>query len=96
MGTFKPGDTIRIRCEMHPGAFPTEYMVSFETADGPVSGFVRANNVEKISDEEGYIRATVRDVTADLLTIVAQGSFFTTTGLAFLKRDWANSHVLAA
>lgn len=96
MPSFKPGQTIQILCEVQRGAFPTELLVTFETAEGPVSGFVRADSVKRSNDREGYITAEVKEVSADTLTVVVHGSFFTTTGLAYLNRDWANSHVQSA
>jgi hypothetical protein len=96
MPKFVPGQVVMIRCDIQPGAFPTEVLVNFETAEGPVSGFVRSNNVERTGEDEGFIRATVQEVSAHTITVVVDGSFFTTTGLAYLNRDWANSHVRAA
>lgn len=96
MVSFTPGQSIRIRCEVQRGAFPTEALVTFETAEGPVSGFVRSNSVERTEGHEGYIRAIVKEVPRDTITVMVQGSFFTTTGLAYLNRDWAKSHVKPA
>jgi hypothetical protein len=92
---YAPGQPILIRCEIQPGAFPTEYLVTFQATDGPVSGFVRRDGVERIAGEEGYIAATVKEVSADTITVIVQGSFFRTTGLAHLNREWADSHVQA-
>ncbi len=96
MATFVPGQSVRIRCEVQRGAFPTEWLVTFETVKGPVSGFVRSENVEQVEGQEGYVRATVKEVSSDTITVVVHGSFFTTTGLAYLKSDWARSHVKPA
>jgi len=93
---FSRGQRIQIRCEAQQGAFPDEYLVKFETAQGPVSGFVRRDNISRIDGDHAYILATVEDVSDDSLTVLVRGSFFTTTGLARLSRDWANSHVRAA
>ncbi|MGH8614449.1 MAG: hypothetical protein ACREYF_21115 [Gammaproteobacteria bacterium] len=92
MSNFTIGQTVKIPCEVQRGAFPTELLVTFDTAEGPVSGFVRKEGVEG-EGHEGFIRATVTAVSSDTLTVMVQGSFFTTTGLAYLRRDWANSHV---
>lgn len=96
MPKFVPGQAVLIHCEVQPGAFPTEFLVTFETNKGPVSGFVRGDSMRRTGDGEGLLFGTVRDVSDDTLTVVVQGSFFTTTGLAYLSRDWANSHVRAA
>lgn len=93
MAKFNVGEIVEIQCEVQAGAFPTEVLVTLDTVEGPISGFVRKEAIKRVKGHEGYIRATVKDVSADTLTVVLQGSFFTTTGLAYLKRDWANAHV---
>lgn len=96
MANFNPGERIRIRCEVQRGAFPTELLVTFDTADGPISGFVRSENVELIEGHEGYIGAIVKKVAGDIITVMVEGPFFTTNGLAYLKSDWADLHVKPA
>lgn len=95
MARFTPNQSVLIRCEIQAGPFPTEYLVTFQTADGPVSGFVRSDSVQKRDEGEGYVNAVVKEVSAETVTVVVDGSFFTTNGLAYLNRDWADSHVRA-
>jgi len=97
MPAFKKGDEIEIPCAVEQGAFPTEVLVSFNTVEGPVSGFVRKEFVSRVDQGgKGYIRGIVREVSSDVITVLLKGSFFTTTGLASLPRDWANKHVQMA
>jgi hypothetical protein len=97
MDHLKPGDEIQIQCDIGPGAFPTEFLVTFETVDGPISGFVRRENVVRSDKGDiGFISGKVEEVTADIITVLVKGSFFTTTGIAALTRDWANTHVQVA
>src|SRR5713226_7741114 len=96
MPNFSVGQTVRIKCEVRPGPFPGEFLVAFETAQGPVSGFVRGEDFEKIDESEGFVFGAIIEVSSDTLTVMVRGSFFTTNGLALLKRDWANSHVQEA
>ena len=96
MTRFAPGQVIQIACDIQLGPFPSEYLVTFQTAEGPVSGFVRGEQVRSAGEHQGYIFATVQDISEDTLTVVVRGSFFTTTGLAHLKTDWAQSHVREA
>lgn len=97
MANFERGDEVQIQCDIGPGAFPTEFLVTFETVDGPISGFVRRENVVRSDKGDiGYINGTVEEVTADVITVLVKGSFFTTTGIAALTRDWANKHVQVA
>ena len=96
MQKFAVGQTVRIPCEVQRGAFPTEKLVTLETAEGPISGFVRAENVVGIKGHDGFIEATVEAISSDTVTVFLRGSFFTTTGLAYLNRDWADSNLQAA
>lgn len=96
MARYTPNQSVLIRCEIQAGPFPTESLVTFQTADGPVSGFVRAENVRKLNDGEGYVSAIVKEVSPETVTVVVEGSFFTTNGLAYLNRTWADSHVSTA
>jgi hypothetical protein len=96
MADFKSGQTVRIQCEVQPGAFPTELLVTFETAEGPISGFVRREVVKLGKGHQGFIPAIIKEVSRDTVTVMVEGSFFTTTGLAYLKRDWAESNLQPA
>jgi hypothetical protein len=91
---FEPGQAIGIPCDATQGAFPGECLVSFESKTGPVSGFVPAENIERFGSET-YLRGVIKEVSEDTLTVWVQGSFFTTTGLAYLSRD-THLHCVAA
>jgi hypothetical protein len=93
MASYTPNQAVLIKCEIQPGPFPTEWLVTFQAADGPVSGFVRRENVRRVAGGEGYITATVKEASSDTVTVVVEGSFFTTNGLAYLNRAWADAHV---
>ena len=95
MASYTPDQSILIKCEVEPGPFPTEWLVTFQSSDGPVSGFVRRENVRRVAGGEGYITATIKDVSSETITVVVEGEFFTTNGLAYLNRVWADSHVSA-
>lgn len=96
MSQFSVGQQVKIRCELQRGAFPTEMLITFETADGPISGFVRSEDIQSVGGHQGLISATVTEVSIDRITVIVKGSFFTTNGLAYLKRDWADSNVQPA
>lgn len=96
MSQFSVGQQVKIRCDVQRGAFPTELLVTFETVEGPISGFVRSEDVQRVGGHEGLISATITVVSSDTIAVILKGSFFTTTGLAYLKRDWANSNVQPA
>jgi hypothetical protein len=96
MATFARGQAVEILCEVQPGPFPRELLVTFQSIEGPVSGFVGEDTLRRVDGETGYLGAIVREVSDEALTVLVKGAFFTTTGLAYLARDWANSHVQLA
>ena len=85
MKASRIGETIRIPVQVQPGPFSTERLVSFDSSDGPVSGFVP---VDQILDVEGakFIEATVVRISSGTVSVRLRGSFFTTTGLANIKQ----------
>lgn len=93
MATFSVGQIVQIRCEVQPGPFSTEMLVTFQAMDGPVSGFVQRAKIKSLSNGEGCLDAVVKEVSPDTMTVVVEGSFFTTTGLAHLSRVWADANV---
>lgn len=88
MAAIKVGDVVGIRCNVQPGPFSEERLISFETTDGPISGFVDERELKE-SKGDWLVRATVRAVRDDVLEVLVQGSFFTTNGLANVPRSYA-------
>lgn len=95
---FKPGDQVEIPCEIGQGAFPTEMLVTFDTVDGPISGFVRQENIIKRDDkpDHGFVFGTIVAMTPEVISVRVRGSFFRTTGLAALSRQWAMKNLQLA
>ena len=85
------GQEIGVRCDIAPGPFSDEFLVTIETISGLVSGFVPEHNVIRRSSEENYVRAVVKNVQTDVISVWMGGSFFTTTGLAFIPPHVAAS-----
>jgi hypothetical protein len=54
--------------------------------DGPISGFIRSTEVIQRKGR-AFIRARVLKIAADAITVQLHGSFFTTTGLAHIRKD---------
>ncbi len=99
MTTFQVGQYVNVLCDIHPGAFPGEYLVTLETHDGASSGFVRAEYVtlSQTGEAQGSIQGIVRAIEGDTITVQLPGSFFTTAmGLTTFPASWANEHVTAA
>lgn len=88
MSGMKVGDVIGIECRVQPGPFTGERLISFDTVEGPVSGFVREANLKEISGQ-WYVRAVIQGVEGDVLEVRVKGSFFTTNGLANVERRFA-------
>ena len=88
MKQIKPGAEVGIRCEIKEGPFSGEKLVSFDTVDGPITGFVREENLKETTD--GWlVHAIVVGQVGDVVHVRVQGSFFTTNGLASIPREMA-------
>ena len=85
---MKVGDVIGIQCEVRPGPFAGERMITFDTVDGPVSGFVRESDLKEVNSQ-WYVRAVIQNIKDDELAVRVRGSFFTTNGLATVPRRYA-------
>jgi hypothetical protein len=81
MAGIKVGDIIGVFCQVQPGPFAEERVVTIETIHGPISGFVREENLRE-KDEGWIVRAEVRAIGKDDLEVLINGSFFTTNGVA--------------
>jgi hypothetical protein len=82
------GQSIWVRCKVQPGPFSEEPLVTVESVNGPVSGFVATDELTTV-DRERFVRGIVRHVAKDHLEVWIKGSFFTTNGLANVPRDLA-------
>ena len=92
MTKFEAGETVAIPATIQPGAFSGEYLVTVATRSGPVSGFVRDQD---IAEPNKTIHATVRESTSAWLSVQLAGSYFTTNGLAEFAPEWAKQNVKA-
>jgi len=84
--TLDAGDMILIPVKAERGPFSEECLISFNSLDGPISGFIRANQVVE-RDGQNLITARVLKVAADSITVQLHGSFFTTTGVAHIHTN---------
>lgn len=88
MSEMKVGDEIGIRCVVAPGPFSQERMITFETVDGSISGFVRTSNLREVGSQ-WYVNAVIKKIEGNILHVIVKGSFFTTNGLAAVPREYA-------
>ena len=88
MAAMAVGDIVGVECTVQPGPFSEERLVSFDTVDGPVSGFVQEHDLR---EENGRwrVRAVILAIRDDVLEVRVKGSFFTTNGLAAVPRRYA-------
>lgn len=83
------GDLIGVSCQVQPGPFSEERVVTIETVHGPLSGFVRESELKEIRKGEWVVRAEVRAIRGDELEVRIWGSFFTTNGVASVPKHLA-------
>jgi hypothetical protein len=88
MSGLEVGAVIGIQCTVQPGPFSDERLISFDTVDGPISGFVNEADLRQFN-ENWLVRAEVLEVRGDILEVRVAGSFFTTNGLASVPRRYA-------
>ena len=81
------GVKVRVFCTKGPGAFLNEYLISIDTADGIISGFIDADAVEETDAGANYVWGTVHKIDGEKVVIGLPGSFFTTTGIAHFSRQ---------
>jgi len=75
------GQQVWIPCKVQPGPFSEEPLVTFESTDGPVTGFVKSDELKVIGGQTS-VRGIVRSIERDYITVWIKVSFFTTNGLA--------------
>jgi hypothetical protein len=78
------GERILIPISVDRGAFPTESLITVDAKNGPVSGFIRADQIHT-RNGNSFIEGVVLNVAEDAITVQLPGSFFTTTGLAYIS-----------
>jgi hypothetical protein len=88
--TFKVGDLVGVPCAIQAGPFPDEKLVTVETSEGQISGFVKESSlqVDPGDPEHGRVTGAVVAATEESLTVKLFGSFFTTAqGVASVRRN---------
>lgn len=88
MADLTEGSVIGVLSQVMPGPFSGEFLISVDTVSGPVSGFVRKNEL-KMDDGRWYVRAVVQSIEDESLTVWIRGSFFTINGIAKIRREAA-------
>lgn len=86
MSSLNQGDTLFVPVEVGSGAFVGERLISFDTLEGPVSGFIREDQIIKRGNAS-FVQAQILELESNRIAIKLHGSFFTTTGLAHISRE---------
>lgn len=80
------GQQVWIPCKVQPGPFSDEPLVTVESIDGPVTGFVQS---EELAADHTRVRGIVRGIEKDHVEVWIKGSFFTTNGLTNVPMELA-------
>lgn len=86
--TLKIGQEVWIRCKVQPGPFSEESLVTIDTIDGSVSGFVQEAELN-VAPGKVLVRGLVRSIGNQYIEVWIRGSFFTTNGIANVDRKLA-------
>jgi hypothetical protein len=82
------GQQVWIRCKVQPGPFSEEPLVTVSSIEGPLTGFVKSDELKAAGDEH-FVRGVVRNIANDHVEVWIRGSFFTTNGLANVPTELA-------
>lgn len=85
---FQTGDFVGVRCDVKPGPFDGERLITVNAVEGPISGFVKDSELRH-SGEQWEVRGKVREINGNIITVLIYGSFFTTNGIANITSDLA-------
>ncbi len=88
MAKFAAGEAVAVPCDVRPGAFPGEFLVTVHTLSGPVSGFARAEDMAEMS---AALHGVVQAARPEAVEVKLSGTFFTTNGLAEIRPDHVRS-----
>jgi hypothetical protein len=88
MDKINPGNKLQIPCDVQPGPFSGERLITFDTLDGPISGFVKEDTLTS-KNGKWFIEGVVQSVETDHLVVKVRGSFFTTNGIANVSKEMA-------
>jgi hypothetical protein len=80
------GQQVWIRCKVQPGPFSEEPLVTIDSIDGPVTGFVQS---DELTADRTKVRGVVHGLEKNHVEVWIKGSFFTTNGLANVSTELA-------
>jgi hypothetical protein len=84
MSKFKKGQMVYVTCQVEPGPLD-ELVVTVDTVNGPISGFVKTDYVLQSPSGRNSVRGQVVEDLGDSVQVRLPGSFFTTSGVASMS-----------
>ena len=85
---FNAGDFVGVRCEVQPGPFDGEKVITVKTLDGVITGFVQSDDLRQ-SGRQWEVRGKIQDIEGDTIKVLIYGNFFTTNGIVKISRELA-------
>lgn len=86
---IKAGDFVGIRCEVHPGPFEGEKIITVKTVDGAITGFVPSDELRQSIGQQWEVRGKVQEINGNIIKVLIYGNFFNTNGIANISRELA-------
>lgn len=83
---FSVGQAITLPCAVTAGPFSDEPLVTIDTVQGPISGFIKSGEISEDANGNAFVKGIVRAVHGDTIDVWIQGSFLTTNGFAAVPR----------
>ena len=80
------GQPVWVQCKVQPGPFSEESLVTIQSIEGTVTGFVKS---DELSNDRPAVRGVVRRVEKNHVEVWIKGSFFTTNGLTNVPTELA-------
>ena len=100
MPRFERGQHVLVPCEVQPGPFASEKLVTIRSGVDVTSGFVPSEFIAwagSPNDSQALLVGIVERATTDSIVVRLPGSFFTTaSGVAALPKVWAEEHLSEA
>jgi hypothetical protein len=88
MMALSVGQLVWVQCKVQPGPFSEEPLVTIQSVEGPVTGFVKSDELKSFNDQT-TVRGIVRGIGRDHVEVWIKGSFFTTNGLTNVPTELA-------
>lgn len=93
--SFEKGAIVEVPATYTKGPFNDEMLVSIDTGENRISGFVRREHIRFVDDTNAYVKARVLSNDPEIL-LELYGEFFTTNGIEPVQAEWAKQNLAKA